>query len=84
MESAETLVDIVKHLPDYRDKVALRLIGAQENRTLTYEALYDAVESLARGLVAKGLGKGSYIAVFAPTCFEWLLHLWRLLGQVLV
>ncbi len=73
MEPTDTLVSIVNHLSDFGDKVALRLIGAQENRTLTYQALNNAVENLARGLVAKGLGKGSYIAVFAPTCFEWFI-----------
>jgi acyl-CoA synthetase (AMP-forming)/AMP-acid ligase II len=51
------------------DKPAL--IDGPSGRTLTYEGLASAVESLAAGLAARGFGKGDVLAVYMPNVPEY-------------
>ncbi len=49
------------------------LIVPHQSVRLTYEALDQEVERVARGLVACGLRPGERIAIWAPNCAEWIL-----------
>src|SRR5919199_2215528 len=40
---------------------------------LTYAALNDQVDALARGLLGAGLRKGDRAGIWAPNCAEWVL-----------
>src|SRR5919202_4180366 len=40
---------------------------------MTYRELDAAVERVARGLLARGVGKGDRVGIWAPNCAEWFL-----------
>jgi fatty-acyl-CoA synthase len=42
-------------------------------RRLTYRQVDDAVEAVARGLLARGIAKGDRVGIWAPNCLEWYL-----------
>ena len=42
-------------------------------RRLTYAALDETVDQLARGLIAHGLGVGDRAGIWAPNCIDWML-----------
>ncbi len=44
-----------------------------EGRTLSYDDLDRAVEALATGLLALGLGKGDRVGIWSPNRLEWVL-----------
>lgn len=77
-------------LPDLLDRVALRapgdeaFIGAQ--RRATYGALRSASLAVARGLAARGVGRGTRVGLLVPNRLEWLASafgVWRC-GGILV
>jgi fatty-acyl-CoA synthase len=40
---------------------------------LTYRELDTAVEGVARGLLARGVGRGDRVGIWAPNCIPWFL-----------
>jgi fatty-acyl-CoA synthase len=42
-------------------------------RRLTYHQLDEAVDELARGLMARGVGAGDRVGIWAPNCLQWFL-----------
>ena len=42
-------------------------------RRLTYRELDDAVDEVARGFMARGIGIGDRVGIWAPNCVEWML-----------
>ena len=65
---AEHFAEIVLRFPDQEAIVSL----AQQRR-LTYQALSDEIEQLAKGLLAIGFVKGERIGVWSTNNIEWLL-----------
>ncbi|HET6876325.1 MAG TPA: AMP-binding protein [Jatrophihabitans sp.] len=49
------------------------LVDVAGGRRYTYAELDAAVEELARGLYARGIGKGDRVGIWAPNCTEWFL-----------
>jgi fatty-acyl-CoA synthase len=49
------------------------LVDVASGRRFTYTELADAVDELARGLLARGVAKGDRIGIWAPNCAEWFL-----------
>ncbi len=73
MQQLHTLTSLIDLLPERGNRVALRLIGAHENRILTYEALYEEIQAFAHGLASQGLAKGDAVALFTPSSLEWYI-----------
>jgi len=65
---AEHFAGIVKQFP-HRDAV----VSMPQERRLTYAQFADAVDPLARGLLAIGFNKGDRIGIWATNNVEWLL-----------
>src|SRR5207237_2269373 len=55
-------------LPDH-----LALRSRHQNRRYTYAEFNAAVDEVARGLLALGLGVGDRIGIWSPNCAEWVL-----------
>ena len=49
------------------------VVDRTSGRRLTYGELEVEVEALARGLLARGVGKGERVGIWAPNCLEWFL-----------
>ncbi len=49
------------------------LISCHQDRRFTWAELNEAVDQLARGLIALGLEKGDRVGVWAPNRYEWAL-----------
>jgi fatty-acyl-CoA synthase len=49
------------------------LVSVEQGQRFSYAELAVAVDRLARGLLARGLGKGDPVAIWAPNCTEWVL-----------
>jgi fatty-acyl-CoA synthase len=49
------------------------LVDCPSGRRWTYGALDAAVDEVARGLLAQGVGKGDRVALWAPNVPEWVL-----------
>ena len=49
------------------------LVVCHQDVRLTYAALNEQVDALARGLLAAGLAKGDRLGIWAPNCAEWVL-----------
>jgi fatty-acyl-CoA synthase len=49
------------------------LVDVPSGRRYTYAELDAAADELARGLLARGIGKGDRIGIWAPNCAEWFL-----------
>lgn len=66
-------------IPDHLTAVAARfserdaIVSLHQGRRLSYAALMDQADALAKGLVAEGFGKGERIGVWATDNVEWLL-----------
>ncbi|NNG34448.1 AMP-binding protein [Nakamurella aerolata] len=62
------------------------LVECATGRRWTYTELNDAVDTLARGLLAAGLGKGDRLGVWAPNLAEWTMAQYATakLGLILV
>jgi fatty-acyl-CoA synthase len=55
----------------YADREAL--VDVSAGTRLTYAQLDDAVDRLARGLLARGIERGDRVGIWAPNCAEWFL-----------
>jgi fatty-acyl-CoA synthase len=49
------------------------LVSCRQSLRYTWSELADAVDELARGLIAAGLRKGDRLAIWSPNCAEWTL-----------
>lgn len=49
------------------------LVSVHQNVRFTYSQLLEAVDRLARNLIALGLQKGDRIGIWSPNCAEWTL-----------
>ncbi|MFH8568258.1 AMP-binding protein [Streptomyces sp. NPDC017993] len=49
------------------------LVDVPSGRRWTYEELGRAVDEVALGLLAKGVGKGDRVGIWSPNCAEWVL-----------
>jgi len=49
------------------------LVDVPTGRRWTYSELNAAVDTVARGLMHHGLGKGDRVGIWAPNCAEWVL-----------
>ncbi|HZZ96098.1 MAG TPA: AMP-binding protein [Jatrophihabitantaceae bacterium] len=49
------------------------VVDASTGRRLSYADLDAAVEELARGLLARRVGRGDRVGIWAPNCIEWFL-----------
>ena len=65
---AEHFAEIVLRFPDQEAIVSL-----PQQRRLTYQALSDEIEQLAKGLLSIGFVKGDRIGVWSTNNIEWLL-----------
>jgi len=65
---SEHFIQVVKRFPDKEAVVSL-----PQGKRLTYAALSESVDLLARGLVASGFGKGDRIGIWSTNNLEWLL-----------
>lgn len=64
----ERFARIAALFPDREAAVSLH-----QNRRLTYAALSEAIDQLARGLLGIGFGKGDRIGVWSTNNLEWLI-----------
>jgi fatty-acyl-CoA synthase len=55
----------------YGDREAL--VSVQQGVRLTYRELSEAVDRVARGLLARGIDKGDRVGIWSPNCYEWVL-----------
>jgi fatty-acyl-CoA synthase len=62
------------------------LVSFHQDRRYTWTELNDAVDELARGLIAAGLVKGDRVGIWSPNCAEWVLvqYATAKLGVILV
>jgi fatty-acyl-CoA synthase len=49
------------------------LVDVASGRRWTYREFDRAVNEVARGLLARGLGKGDRVGIWAPNCAEWVV-----------
>jgi fatty-acyl-CoA synthase len=49
------------------------LVSCHQSLRYTYAELGEAVDRLARGLVASGLAPGDRLGIWSPNCAEWVL-----------
>jgi fatty-acyl-CoA synthase len=49
------------------------VVSVEQGVRFTYAELADAVDNLAGGLAASGVGKGDRVAIWSPNCVEWIL-----------
>ncbi|PXX64048.1 fatty-acyl-CoA synthase [Nocardia tenerifensis] len=47
------------------------LVDKPSDRRWTYRELGAAIDALATGLAARGIGKGDRVGIWAPNCAEW-------------
>jgi fatty-acyl-CoA synthase len=62
------------------------LVSFHQDRRYTWTELNQAVDELARGLIAAGLQKGDRLGIWSPNCAEWTLvqYATAKLGVILV
>ena len=60
------------------------LVDTSNGRRLSYAEYGELVESLARGMIAAGVGPGEVIAIFLPNCWEFCVayHAATLAGAI--
>src|SRR5260370_31786531 len=49
------------------------LVDCPSGRRWTYAQLGQAIDEVARGLLAIGVAKGDRVGIWAPNCPEWVL-----------
>ena len=64
----ESLQDAAWRWPD-----TPALISVHQNVRMTWRELKSAVDEVALGLLALGVGPGDRVAIWAPNCAEWVL-----------
>src|SRR3954454_4333325 len=62
------------------------LVSVEQGLRYTYASLASAVDRLAAGLAARGVGKGDRVGIWSPNCAEWVLTQYATarLGAILV
>jgi fatty-acyl-CoA synthase len=62
------------------------LVSFEQDRRYTWAELNEAVDELARGLIAAGLQQGDRLGIWSPNCAEWTLvqYATAKLGVILV
>jgi fatty-acyl-CoA synthase len=62
------------------------LVSVEQQVRFTYRSLSDAVDRLARGLLARGVQRGDRVGIWSPNCAEWVLvqYATARLGAILV
>jgi fatty-acyl-CoA synthase len=62
------------------------LVSVEQGHRYTYRELSDAVDAVARGLIARGVEKGDRVGIWSPNCSEWVLvqYATARIGAVLV
>jgi fatty-acyl-CoA synthase len=62
------------------------LVSCAQDLRYTYAELDEAVNELARGLLAAGVAKGDRVGIWAPNCVEWTIvqYATAKLGAILV
>ncbi|GES28717.1 AMP-binding protein [Streptomyces angustmyceticus] len=63
--------DLARTIARFGDREAL--VDVASGRRWTYTELGRAVDEVALGLLAKGVGKGDRVGIWAPNCAEWVL-----------
>jgi fatty-acyl-CoA synthase len=64
----ENLRRTVSRVPD-REALVVR----HQAYRATYRELWDQVSHVARGLLARGVGRRDRVGIWSPNCFEWVL-----------
>jgi fatty-acyl-CoA synthase len=64
----ENLERTAGRVPDH-----LALVSRHQDRRYSYAELNAAVDEVARGLLALGLGAGDRVGIWSPNCAEWVL-----------
>jgi fatty-acyl-CoA synthase len=59
---------IVAAFPDHE-----ALVDVPGGRRLTYREVDEAVDDVARGLLARGVDRGDRVGIWAPNCAEWFV-----------
>jgi fatty-acyl-CoA synthase len=49
------------------------VVDAATGRRLSYTDLHGAVDEVARGLMARRVGRGDRVGIWAPNCIEWFI-----------
>jgi fatty-acyl-CoA synthase len=62
------------------------LVSVEQGVRFTYASMSEAVDRLARGLLARGVKKGDRVGIWSPNCYEWTLvqYATARLGAILV
>ncbi|MDP9183207.1 MAG: AMP-binding protein, partial [Actinomycetota bacterium] len=62
------------------------LVSVEQDVRFTYRELSEAVDLLARGLLARGVSRGDRVGIWSPNCYEWTLvqYATARLGAILV
>jgi fatty-acyl-CoA synthase len=63
--------DLERTVERFADREAL--VSSHQGLKYTYGQLDDAVNRLACGLLASGVGKGDRVGIWAPNCAEWIV-----------
>ncbi len=79
--SAGTLVEVLEwHVQAHPERPHIRLYSdLDEGKTITYRALKEAAERLARGLQDKGLKAGESVAIMLPTGADYFFSFFGIL-----
>jgi long-chain acyl-CoA synthetase len=62
----------VERLAAHGDRTAVVAFRGERSTLLTHEALAAAIAGAARGLAARGIGRGDRVALWAPSGAEWI------------
>ena len=49
------------------------LVVPHQNYRATYRELWEQVSLVARGLIARGVGRGDRVGIWSPNRFEWVV-----------
>jgi fatty-acyl-CoA synthase len=62
------------------------VVAAHQDRRATYRELVEESEIVARGLMARGVGKGDRVGIWSPNRYEWIIvqYATAAMGAILV
>ncbi|MCU1365758.1 MAG: AMP-binding protein [Ilumatobacteraceae bacterium] len=63
--------DLRRTIARFGDREAL--VDRPTGRRWTYAEMGAAVDRVARGMIALGIGKGDRVGIWSPNCAEWVL-----------
>ncbi len=66
LNAAENCID--RHLSTRAGQIAIQWVGdsPEQQRSLTYQQLYEATCRFASGLISRGIGKGDRVCIYMP------------------